>query len=69
MYICLTCHGYLRRQNEPPQALWNKLDITSPPEILSNLNRPESVLISRRILFKKVSIMRKGKFLKLKGSI
>ena len=39
------------------------------PEVLSNLNRLERVLISRRILFKKVIIMPKGKFPKLKGSI
>ena len=58
MYICLTCHG----QNEPLQAVWNKLDIASPPEILPNLNRLERVLICRIILFKKVSIMPKGKF-------
>ena len=41
MYICLTCHGHLKRQNEPLQAVWNKLDIASPPEILLNLNRLE----------------------------
>ena len=39
------------------------------PEVLSNLNRLERVLISRRILFKKVTIMPKGKCQKLKGSI
>ena len=60
MYICLTCHGHLKRQNELPQAVWNKLDVASPPEILSNLDRLERVLISRRILFRKVSIMSKG---------
>ena len=69
MYICLTCHGHLKRQNEPPQAACNKLNIASPTEILSNLDRLERVLISRRILFKKVSIMPKGKFPKLRGSI
>ena len=36
---------------------------------LADLNRLERVLISRRILFKKVSIMSKGRFPKLKGSI
>ena len=69
MYICLTCHGHLKKQSEPPQALWNKLDIVSPTEIFSNLNRLQRVSISRRILFKKVSIMSKGRFPKLKGSI
>ena len=69
MYICLTCHGHLKKQSEPPQAVWNKLDIVSLTEILSNLNRREKVSISRRILFKKVSIMAKGRFPTLKGSI
>ena len=69
MYICLTCHGHLKKQSEPPQAVWNKLDIVSPTEIFSNLNRLQRVSISRRILFKKVSIMSKGRFPKLKGSI
>ena len=48
--------------------MWNKLEVFMVPEVLSNLNRLERVLISRRILFKKV-IAPKGKFLKLKGSI
>ena len=66
---CLTCHGHLKKQSEPPQAVWNMLDIVYPPEILSNLNRLERVLIFHRILFKKVSIMLKGRFSKLKGSM
>ena len=39
------------------------------PEMLSHLNRIERVLISRRILFKKVTVIPKGKFPKLRGSI
>ena len=69
MFICLTCHGHLKKHSEPPQAAWNKLDIAPPPEILSNLNRLERVFISRRMLFKKVSIMSQGRFPKFKGSL
>ena len=69
MYICSTCYGHLKKQSEPPQAVWNKLGIVSPPEILSNLNRLERVSISRGILFKKFTVMPKGRFPKLKGSI
>ena len=47
MYICSTCHGHLKKQSEPPQSVWNTLNILSPPETLSNLNRIERVLISR----------------------
>ena len=39
------------------------------PNILADLNRLERVLISRRILFKKVSIMPNGRSPKLKDSI
>ena len=69
MFICLTCHGHLKINSEPPQAAWNKLDIASPREILSNLNRLERVLISRRMLFKKVSIMSQGRFPNFKGNL
>ena len=71
MYICLKCHGHLEKQNEPPQAVWDKLDILSPPEILLNLNRLERVLEYLALFQKlaKVSIMPKGKFLKLKRNI
>ena len=68
MLICLT-YDYLKKQKIPPQAVWNKLEVFMVPEVLSNPNRLERVLISRRILFKKVIIMPKGKFPKLKGSI
>ena len=36
---------------------------------LKELNKLERALISRGILFRKVAIMPKGRFLKLKGSI
>ena len=49
--------------------MWNKLEVFMVAEVLSNLNRLERVLISRKILFKKVTIMPKSKFPKLKGSI
>ena len=60
---------YLRKQKKPFEAVCNKLNIFLLPEILLNLNRLERVLISRRILFKKIKVMSKGRFPKLKGSI
>ena len=63
-YICLTCHGHLKKQSKPPEAVWNMLDIVSPPEICQILTK-----IYRRILFKKFNFMPKGRFPKLKGSI
>ena len=69
LYFCLTCNGHLKKQKVPPQAVWNRLEVFRIPDVLSDLNRLEKVLISRRILFKKVTIMPKGKFPKMKGSI
>ena len=68
-YICHTCHKKLNISEIPAQAVSNKLDIYDFPDDLSNLNRLEKAIISRRILFKKVTIMPKGQTPKLKGSI
>ena len=46
-----------------------KSHILLPPDELKNLNGLERVLISQRILFKKVTIMLKGQFPKLKSAI
>ena len=47
----------------------NRLEISASPDALIGLKRLERVLISKIILFKKVNIMSKGNFPKLKGSI
>ena len=69
LYICRTCHKKLKKSEIPAQAVSNKLDIFDFPDDLANMNRLERVIISRRILFKKVTIMPKGQAPKLKGSI
>ena len=69
VYICLTCHKKLVKSEIPAQAVWNKLDIYDFPDDLANLNRLEKAILSRRILFKKVTIMPKGQMPKIKGSI
>ena len=66
MYICLTCHGHLKKQSEPLQAVWKNLDIISPTKILLNLIRVEKVLTSCRILFKKKALSQKVDFQNLK---
>ena len=68
-YICHTCHKKLKKQENPAQAVVNKLDVFDLPARLANMNRLEKAIISRRILFKKVTIMPKGQTPKLKGSI
>ena len=59
----------MKKSEIPSQAVWNKLEIFLLPADLANLNRLERTIISRRILFKKVTIMPKGQTPKLKGSI
>ena len=65
----LTYDKYLKKKRIPGQAAINKLEISASPDILIGLNRLERVLISKIILFRKVTIMPKGNFPKLKGSI
>ena len=69
LYICLTCHKKLNKSEIPAQSVYNKLEIFDFPDDLANLNRLEKAIISRRILFKKVTIMPKGQSPNLKGSI
>ena len=53
----------------PCQAVYNNLSIDDMPPCLGALNRLESALISKRLLFKKIMIMPKGQFPKIKGAI
>ena len=69
LYICHTCHTKLKKSEIPAQAVWNKLEFFLLPDDLANMNRLERAIISRRILFKKSTIMPKGQAPKLKGSI
>ena len=47
----------------------NKLEFEATPKVLQDLRRFEKVLISRRILFKKITIVYgKGEFSKMKGN-
>ena len=65
-YICKTCDNSLKKKKVPCQAVCNKLHIEDVPIQLSCLNKLELVLISKRILFKKIAIMSKGQMPKLK---
>ena len=65
-YICNTCDKALRN-NRMPFA--NKLFVEDLPKKSQGINRLERLLASRKVLFKKVTAMPKGKSLKMKGSI
>ena len=69
IYICLTCHRKIKKNDIPCQAVVNKLGVDKIPVQFQTIRKLERVLVSRRILFKKVSIMPKGESPKLKGSV
>ena len=66
----MTCHKSIMKKRIPCQAISNKLDAEVAPKQLQNLRKLEKVLISKRILSKKVAILRgKGDFAKIMGNI
>ena len=60
---------YLKEKKIPPQVVCNKLNIQTVSCELKNLNRLDRVLISKRLLFKKITIMPKGCFPMFEGVI
>ena len=69
-YVCSTFHNTLRKKKFPCQAVSNQMLIQVMPEQSSHLKRLERILVSQRILFKKVLIMHgKEEFAKIMGSI
>ena len=57
------------KNKTPCQAVSNKLGIYDFPDDLKHIRRLGRVLISRRLHFKKINIMLKGQFPKMKGAI
>jgi len=68
-YICNTCDKKLLGKKIPCQSVSNKLQVSQLPSELRNVRRLERILIVRRIVFKKVTIMPKGQAPKLKGAL
>ena len=53
----------------PCQAVFNKMSLDPIPDELKDLKKSEKILISKRIIFKKIAIMHgKWEFAKIKGS-
>ena len=70
VYVCMTCHKSIMRKRNPCQAIFNKLDVEVAPKQQQNSRKLMKVLMSQRILFKKVAIMHgKGEFAKIKRNI
>ena len=68
-YICNTCDKALQNNRMPCQTVANKLFVEDLPKQFQDINRLERLLASRGILLKKVTVMPKGKSLKMKDSI
>ena len=68
-YICNTCNKKLVKNNIPCQAVANDLQIIDLPERFSDIRKLERVIIAKRLLFKRITIMSKGQAPKMKGAI
>ena len=68
-YICITCHKKLLKETVPAQAVCNNLQIFELPSSFRDLRKFEKIIIAKRLLFKKVTIMPKGQCPKIKGGI
>ena len=67
--MCSTCDKKLSKKKIPCQSVYNKLQIYELPSEISEIRLLERVLVSKRIIFKKVTIMPKGQFPKVKGAL
>lgn len=68
-YICHTCNSKLLKGRIPCQAVSNSLRVEELPKEFRDLRKLEKVVIAKRLLFKKITIMPKGQSPKLRGSI
>ena len=69
LYICKTCDKKLKSSKVPCHAVLNKLQIFDLPKESSDIRKLEKVLVAKRLLFKKITIMPKSQFPKVKGAI
>ena len=68
-YICITFHKKLLKGLVPCQTVINKLGIVSLTKEFESGNKLERILVSKRILFKKITIISKRQTQKIKGTI
>ena len=67
--IITTCDKALQKNSDPRQTVANRLNVVKLPKLFQGICRLERLLVSRKIFFKKVTVMPKGKSLKIRGSI
>ena len=57
IYIFDTCHKHLSRNEIPCQAVFNKMSLDSIPDQLKDFKKLQKILISKKIIFKKIAVM------------
>ena len=68
-YICITCDKKLLKGTAPEKAVCNNLQIFELPSRFQDLRKLEKIIIAKRLLFKKVTIMPKGQCPKIKDAV
>ena len=68
-YICRTRGKALRKNSVPCQVVANRINVVELPKLFQDIRRLKRLPVSRRVLFKKVTVVPKGKSLKIKGNI
>ena len=69
LHVCRKCNLKLKKGKVPCQAVCYKLAVSCLPDQFKSVRKLERVLISKRLLFKKVKIMPKGQSPKLKEAL
>ena len=68
-YVCITCHKELLKGTVLAQAVCNNLQIFELPSRFRDLRKLEKIIIAKRLLLKKMTIMAKGHCPKMEGAI
>ena len=63
LYICLTYDKKFKKNDITDQVIANKLGIEKLPIKFQTIGRLQKVLVSRRILFKKIRVMPKETYM------
>ena len=56
-YICTTCDKALSKNSVPCQAVANRSNVVELPKFFQDIRRLERLLVSRTILYKKVTVI------------
>ena len=69
LYICKTCYKKIAKGKVPCQSVSNKLEVYNFPSHFRGIQKLEKVLIAKRLLFKKITILPRWQMEKIPGTI